>query len=212
MTTGPANKLCQCDEGFSLVEVLVGVMLLSLVSIVGASLLYGHEEARVRAQNVTADMQALVSFRAVLDDDLRHIAKRPARDSQGNQDRRFFVGGAVADNLLLSFVRTSHTASEMDKRLPAVQHVTYALVDNRFVRTITRRPDAVDEADLISSVLLSDIRDVRVRFKKGSQWFSDWTATLGAAEEIPDLVELTVTHEQTGRKSVHLIGAEVIGL
>jgi general secretion pathway protein J len=196
-------KTAKHSEGFTLVELLIGLSIFALLSLAGVSLLSFSIDARQRTSQRLDALASIVRTRALLTADLAQAAPRSWRDETGLRHPAFAGGGAAA----LELVRRGWINDGAMAR-SSLQRVAYRLDGNRFERVSMPMVDGATANP--PAVLLTGVTALRLRFHTDGEWRDTWqpqTATGLPADTLPDAVELTIASAEVPElRQVFLVG------
>lgn len=173
------------EQGFTLVEVLVALMIFGMIAAAGVAML----SFSVRAQGATKakldDVAALGRTASILSADLAQAVDRPTRDEAGVRLPAFLgeAGGAAAP--MLRVVRGGWGNLDGAAR-PGLQKVEYRLVKGTLQRLAYPMLDGA--APLAPATLLTGLADARLRYRYRGAWSDRWDGADGIP--LPSAVEL----------------------
>jgi general secretion pathway protein J len=186
------------SAGFTLVELMVGLLIFGLMASAGTALLAGSVEASSQARRLTDGAGALTRLNALIAADCGQAAPRPWRDGEGRTHAAFTTG----DGSLFTLVRRGWTNSS-DAPRASLQRVSWALEGTRLVRRGAPMLDGGDAGP--AAVLLEGVSSARLRFHDGTGWQDSWRTADPAA--LPRAIELTLEAPAIGTlRQVLLMG------
>lgn len=188
----------QQERGFTLVEVMVSLLIFGMLAAAGVAIL----SLSVRAQQATGakfdDIGALNRTLALMGGDLGQATVRASRD-EGGVARPAFTGGSDGQ---MAFVRAGWSNIDAAPRA-SIQKVAYALDGTTLQRIAYPMVDGA--APLPPTALLTDVSQVRARYRYKGAWSDRWDGTQGAP--LPQAVELSIARKNgQGYRAVLLIG------
>jgi len=191
------------ESGFTLVEILVALLVMSILAAAGTAMLVQTLAARDQIAERTEAVKALELSRALLKSDLGQAAMRPTRSAFGGAGGLFFDGGVTADgdgDRLIAFVRRGWENPGAIERRSSLQTVIYSLEDGALIRLTRTRPDPYQTTPERRQVLLEGVSEARVEFARAGQWSSVWRGALGpgGVAQLPEAVRLVMTVEGLG--------------
>ena len=197
------HQLRRCEQGFTLVEMMVALFIFAILSVSGVLLLRSAvDSSEVTAENLgrMADMQRFVSL---IEADLSQTVPRSYRNSNGERTAAFKSGSGGINDPLLEFTRGGNSNVNEAQR-SSLQRVEYRIVGGELQRFSYAATDggAISEA----AILLVNLSDVTVRFReKRGLWTNRWESERLA--DLPRAVE--IGFELDGRQIRHmfLVGA-----
>lgn len=189
----------QRSAGFTLVELLIALLIFGLLSAAATALLSFGIDARGRTAERLETVSDIARLRALMTTDLAQAAPRVWRDAEGARQAAFAGGNTGA---LITFVRRGWR-NDAGAARASLQRVEYRMTQGRLERLSA---PMLDGAQLLPpAVLLTGIRDIRVRFFSAGQWLDSWQPE--APDALPAAVELTViTTREPQLRQVFLVG------
>ncbi|MCC3861757.1 type II secretion system protein GspJ [Pseudemcibacter aquimaris] len=203
MTT--SKNILSDEQGFSLVETLVAVFLLSVVSMITLGIMTNFADANRVLSSKMGAMEEIDQTRDYLRVDLRETL-----------NRGFFVAesGKETNKLLMRLTRGNNELSKVDDSVSPVETIEYWLNDETLVRRVYDRPEATVDTPYREYTLLDDINDFSIRFYNGNLWQSYWmNAESSQVTALPKAVEFSwllngqIDHNQNRMKTRFQVGA-----
>jgi|GEM_PF-971129 general secretion pathway protein J len=153
------------QDGFSLVEMLVAVFLLSVVSIISLSIMSNFADAN---QMVTAKMSDLAQIERA-----RNFLRADLRETV---ERGFFVQDQKLDqnDLLFRLTRGDAENAKVDDAYSPVEMVEYRINNDKLIRRSYLRPEAIEITPFRDYVLLENVGDISLKFYDGFLWHNYW--------------------------------------
>lgn len=186
------------DEGFTLVEVLVTLVIFALLAAASTSVLSITLNTRETIAEREADLRSIQLARALMKADFAQMVGRPVRDPFGGLSPASIEGGFAIRNdpgVILRFSRRGWINPGGRANRGDLQYVTYRFENGELKRQTRLRTDPGPQTGEISRVLFDQLIEVRIRFFNGTIWQDDWTTGDFASAELPRALSLTLTHE-----------------
>ena len=179
-------------KGFTLLEVLVAIAILSVMSVMSYS---GFEQvslARERMEQHAETLSRLQMAYSVIKKDLEQVVNRRVRGPQGNvKPAMLSPPNADLQIALVANNRASFQNSDTGSRL---QYVEYHLEDKSLRRMQYEVLDQANNSAGISSTLLTDIESMEFQFFHGGLMEPFWPkANAGPFMDLPTAIEVTFT-------------------
>jgi general secretion pathway protein J len=182
----------QRAAGFTLVELLVALFITAVMFAIGYRELDQALKSRVELTEQSARLDAIQQAVRTVEQDFELLQPRPVRNllgdgylpalttaSNGGNDSMLLGSSSGAGALipLVTFTRGSWTNPTGLSRAE-LQRVSYALQNDRLVRSYTPVLDATLQDATITRTLLDHVKSVNLRFMDaGRNWQTQWPAT-----------------------------------
>lgn len=171
------------QDGFSLVEMLVAVFLLSVVSIASLSVMSNFADANQMVTEKMGDLGKIERARDFLRSDLRETIQRGffVQDQKENNER-----------LLFRITRGGAENAKIDNSYSPVEMIEYRIIENNLIRRSYLRPQAIENTPYRDYVILENIADVSLKFYDGFLWQDYWINSQNNQTQIlPKALEIT---------------------
>ena len=183
------------SRGFTLLEVLVAVAIFAIAAQLSfgglRNILAGHDQLSPRHEAAAALRYAV----AILSQDFNAAAPRAVRDALGEPAAAMLAGGR--DELVIFSRRDPARLVLLDA--VGLYRVSYRLQDGELVREVWPVIDTVQSTQPSRQVLLSGLREVRLRFLAdggGTGWVDLWPAAADdKLEALPRALEFELVFE-----------------
>ena len=194
------------QQGFTLVEMLVALLIFAMLSAAGVALLSFSVRAQAAADERLGVLAEVRRAGAMLTSDMAQAAPRIARDENGAPSPAFIGGSGQGDQLALSLVRRGWENLDGGTR-PSVQKVQYRLTGDALQRSAYRFVDGARPMEPVT--LISGVRQLRLRYRdKDGAWRDRWDPVRPL--EMPVAVEMVVETESSGSvRQLFLVGNAV---
>ena len=193
------------QNGFTLIEMMVALLIFAMLAAAGVSLLTFSVRAQAAATerlDAVANDQRMASLLA---SDLAQALPRITRDTIGANQPAFSGTNGVGTVPMLRYVRGGWTNPDGNPRA-SIQRVEIALDQGRLER---RTYAMVDGATAGPAMVLADnVENVRLRYRDKGVWAASWQDPAPAS--MPKAVELIVKRQgQPALMMAFLVGANV---
>ena len=173
-------------KGFTLIEVLISLVILSIIAIVSTNFLQSSIDLRNQSKSKVDDIKVFNLGVSTIRRDLMSVVNLPMRDNFGNQLPNFIGSNADKKITFLSFI------NRIDSSRSSISRIEYLFDDTKFIRRVYFTADPYDYDDYIDSVIFNNIDDVEISFLIDNRWFTEWPAGQTAAYMIPKLVKIEI--------------------
>ena len=173
-------------KGFTLIEVLISLVILSIIAIVSTNFLQSSIDLRNQSKSKVDDIKVFNLGVSTIRRDLMSVVNLPMRDNFGNQLPNFIGSNADKKITFLGFI------NRIDSSRSSISRIEYLFDDTKFIRRVYFTADPYDYDDYIDSVIFNNIDDVEISFLIDNRWFTEWPAGQTAAYKIPKLVKIEI--------------------
>jgi len=173
-------------KGFTLIEVLISLVILSIIAIVSTNFLQSSIDLRNQSKSKVDDIKVFNLGVSTIRRDLMSVVNLPMRDNFGNQLPNFIGSNADKKITFLGFI------NRIDSSRSSISRIEYLFDDKKFIRRVYFTADPYDYDDYIDSVIFNNIDDVGISFLIDNRWFTEWPAGQTAAYMIPKLVKIEI--------------------
>ena len=173
-------------KGFTLIEVLISLVILSIIAIVSTNFLQSSIDLRNQSKSKVDDIKVFNLGVSTIRRDLMSTVNLPMRDNFGNQLPNFIGSNTDKKITFLGFI------NRIDSSRSSISRIEYLFDDTKFIRRVYFTADPYDYDDHIDSVIFDNIDDVEISFLSDNRWFTEWPAGQTAAYKIPKLVKIKI--------------------
>lgn len=173
-------------KGFTLIEVLISLVILSIIAIVSTNFLQSSIDLRNQSKSKVDDIKVFNLGVSTIRRDLMSTVNLPMRDNFGNQLPNFIGSNTDKKITFLGFI------NRIDSSRSSISRIEYLFDDTKFIRRVYFTADPYDYDDHIDSVIFDNIDDVEISFLSDNRWFTEWPAGQTAAFKIPKLVKIEI--------------------
>ena len=146
-------------KGFTLIEVLVSMVILSIITIITSNILQSSLETERLSTEKLQSARALNFSSITLRRDIRQIINVPLRDYYGNPIKGTFSGSNIDKRI--SF---NSKIKSISNEISPIKRIEYVLYDNRLTRKQFFSSNPFDSSENINSNFLEDISELDIRF------------------------------------------------
>jgi general secretion pathway protein J len=158
------------SKGFSLIEILVAVAILSVVSVMAFTGLRAMLTARDQTTHVAAELTALQNAISTIERDFEQAANRPIRDQYGDSEAAL----RTSEENEIIFTRGGYP-NPANIRRSALLRVSYHFEEGVLYRSTWSVLDGARENQKRTRPLLSNLESFHFRFlDQGDKWSKEW--------------------------------------
>ncbi|MDB2629207.1 MAG: prepilin-type N-terminal cleavage/methylation domain-containing protein [Proteobacteria bacterium] len=179
------------DRGFTLIEVLISIVILSLIAIITSNFLQSSIQSR---DFVSAKSQEIYEFNLLtntLNEDLINAVNIPLTNFRGDIEMATFIGSANTDSF--SFITKVNAGDFSTKSLRKVQ---YILENQSLLRRQYYAAAPANPSEYLETVLFKDIDNLELEFADKTRWYYVWPQGPITQRQIPTLVKISIKNNQ----------------
>ena len=173
------------NKGFTLIEILVSLVILSMITIISSSILQSSLEVeRISSQRLLS-ARTLNFSSIIIKRDIRQAINVPLRDFYGNDLKATFV----ASNLNKTISFNTKVKSISDEASP-IKRVEYILENDILKRKQYYSSNPYSSDDFIASSLIENVSEMDISFLHEKLWYKVWPINPNTERKIPSLIKL----------------------
>ena len=173
------------SKGFTLIEVLVSLVILSMIAVISSNILQSSLETEFNSSERLQSARKLNFSSITLRRDIRQIINVPLRDFYGNQIKGTFIGNNI-DNKISFNTKIKSISNETSP----IKRVEYVLEENNLVRKQFYSSNPYDVEEFIKSVLIEEVSEIDIKFWHEKMWYQEWPVDTITQRKIPELIKL----------------------
>ena len=172
------------NKGFTLIEILVSLVILSMITIISSSILQSSLEVeRISSQRLLS-ARTLNFSSIIIKRDIRQVINVPLRDFYGNDLKATFV----ASNLNKTISFNTKIKSISDEVSP-IKRVEYILENDILKRKQYYSSNPYSSDDFIASSLIENVSEMDISFLHEKLWYKVWPINPNTERKIPSLIK-----------------------
>ncbi len=176
--------------GFTLIEVMISIMIVSLILLISTNILESSINSRSVTLNALDGVKQFNILSNTLRRDFRQSMNVPMRDTYGLPLDATFYSANQSDRLMFTTI-VNHANSTTSK----LRRVEYLLQDSSFVRRQYYAVNPYVTEDFFDSKMIEGVKDISFRFSDGNKWFSEWPKDETTRRVIPQLIEVKLVFD-----------------
>ncbi len=153
------------DDGFSLIEVMVVLLLLSVITLITTDVLGRYLDGHKAINSTMIDMQNVIKARAIIREDL---LQRVVTQQRQDLDVISNVGDS---GYVFSVIRYQPDPSIEVKSTTGLQKVVYFHQNGHLVRRVYDSAFPANDTEYREQILLSNVQELDVQYALSGQWF-----------------------------------------
>ncbi|MDG1203111.1 MAG: type II secretion system minor pseudopilin GspJ [SAR86 cluster bacterium] len=172
-------------KGFTLIEVLVSIVILSIIAIVSTNFLQSSISAREEGAKKLQNIKELNIASSIVRRDMRQILNVPIRDYFGNNLKGNFIADAISNSIVFTtLVNSSFSTSR-------VRRVEYLYQDKKFIRRQYFADNPYSYEEYFETTLLDEVTKIEFSYMTNRKWYPVWPIDITTKLKIPELVKIT---------------------
>jgi type II secretion system protein J len=172
-------------KGFTLLEVLVSIVILSIIAIVSTNFLQSSISAREEGAKKLQNIKELNIASSIVRRDMRQILNVPIRDYFGNNLKGNFIADAISNSIVFTtLVNSSFSTSR-------VRRVEYLYQDKKFIRRQYFADNPYSYEEYFETTLLDEVTEIEFSYMTNRKWYPVWPIDITTKVKIPELVKIT---------------------
>ena len=178
--------------GFTLIEVLISLVILSIITIITSSFLQSAIQSKEIIFSQSAQILRINLLGDSLREDIANAINVPLADTRGELQQNTFERTLNTDSFkFITKVKSGESFSD------ALVQVEYLLHDGRFIRKQFYAAAPSNQEDFIETTLLKNIKNINLEFSNGKVWFSSWPPNNIARRKFPILIKVELEQEDS---------------
>lgn len=201
MNTMSLHRGVKSCRGFTLLEVMVALVILSIMMAIAASSLFMMVKTKQRVEERVAQLEALQITVQLLTQDLNQAVGRPIMDGQGALQLSF--AGTVSPHILMEFTRMGYLNPLATIRRSNMQRIAYEVKNQQLIRVSWPVLDRAPTTVPMNVVLLEGVKSMQIRYLSDNlQFYPQWPPLIPnyplIRKPLPRAVEVTWNLEALG--------------
>lgn len=178
------------SPGFTLIEVLISIVILSIITVITSSFLQSSIQSRELVSSQSSKILGINLLSKTLRSDITNAINVPMMTFNGIIENATFRGEIGSNGFTLT-AKLGNSASK-DQVIARVQ---YLLKDDVFVRKQYFTSNPADPEAFIETKLMSDIKYAQIEFSDGNNWYFTWPQNTLTSKKIPSLIKVFLEKE-----------------
>ena len=173
------------NKGFTIIEVLVTLIILSMIAIITSNILQSSLESEKESTQRLNSIKELNLASSILRRDIRQIANVSIKDFYGNKMYGTFISELNSDNLMF----TTKVKSFSNEVSP-LKRVQYVVEDKSFVRKQYYSLNPYNQDEYSKLIIINDIDELQLSFLNENKWHQSWPVSPITSKKIPTLIKI----------------------
>ena len=172
-------------KGFTIIEVLVTLIILSMIAIISSNILQSSLESEKVSSQRLYSIKELNLASSILRRDIRQIANVSIKDFYGNKINGTFISELGSENLMF----TTKVKSFSNEVSP-LKRVQYVIENKNFIRKQYYSSNPYNQDEYTKSIIINDIDNLKLSFLNENKWHKSWPVSPITSKKIPTLIKI----------------------
>ena len=172
-------------KGFTIIEVLVTLIILSMIAIISSNILQSSLESEKVSSLRLNSIKELNLASSILRRDIRQIANVSIKDFYGNKINGTFISELGSENLMF----TTKVKSFSNEVSP-LKRVQYVIENKNFIRKQYYSSNPYNQDVFTKSIIINDIDNLKLSFLNENKWHQSWPVSPITSKKIPTLIKI----------------------
>ena len=173
------------NKGFTIIEVLVTLIILSMIAIISSNILQSSIESEKVSSLRLNSIKELNLASSILRRDIRQIANVSIKDFYGNKINGTFISELGSENLMF----TTKVKSFSNEVSP-LKRVQYVIENKNFIRKQYYSSNPYNQDEYTKSIIINDIDNLKLSFLNENKWHQSWPVSPITSKKIPTLIKI----------------------
>jgi type II secretion system protein J len=173
------------NKGFTIIEVLVTLIILSMIAIITSNILQSSLESEKISSQRLNSIKELNLASSILRRDIRQIANVSIKDFYGNKINGTFISELGSENLMF----TTKVKSFSNEVSP-LKRVQYVIENKNFIRKQYYSSNPYNQDEFTKSIIINDIDNLKLSFLNENKWHQSWPVSSITSKKIPTLIKI----------------------
>jgi len=178
-------------KGFTLIEVLVSLIILSMIAIISSNILQSSLETEREVSKRLDDAKNLNFASIILKRDIRQIINVPLRDYYGNS-----INGTIIGNNLEKRISFNSKIKSNSQNTSPIKRIEYVIENEHFIRKQFYSANPYSVEDYFESKLIKNVSDMSIEFMYKQKWHSRWPINTETQNIIPTLIRIEFIQDE----------------
>ena len=176
------------NKGFTIIEVLISLVILSMIAIVSSNILKSsldtEQETSLQLNSIKELNLASIIFRR----DLRQIVNVNSKDFYGNN-----LSGTLISQVNSKSLMFNSNIKSLSNEVSPIKRIQYELDENNFIRKQYFSSNPYGQDDFIKIELIKNVDNLSFSFFHENSWHESWPVSSITSNKIPILVKIEFT-------------------
>jgi len=190
------SKMQNKNNGFTLLELMVAMVIFSLMSVMAYSALAAVFKSNEVVSEQELRLKKLQRSMMFIERDFRQLVLRPKSSGYGQPPLPALDSGLDSEGVI-EFTRAGNS-NPMEMSRSSLQRVRYTVEDKKLSRLSWNIVDSID-VEPVKMLLLDNVELLSFRFLDGEKNKNSWKENWASLTKNPIAIELTIEHKNWGK-------------
>jgi len=176
------------NKGFTIIEVLISLVILSMIAIVSSNILKSSLDTEQETSLQLDSIKELNLASTIFRRDLRQIVNINSKDFYGNN-----LSGTLISQINSQSLMFNSNIKSLSNEVSSIKRIQYELINKSFIRKQYFSANPYNQDDFTSVELLRDIDSLNFSFFHENSWHASWPINLVTSSQIPILIKIEFT-------------------
>ena len=177
----------QYKYGFTLIEVLISVIIVSIITMISTNILQSSLSSRELTFNNLDGIKQYNLASSIIRRDLRQAVNVPMRSFYGEDYNATFL--SLEDSNTFTFISLVESGTNESS---SIKRIEYIVENGVFFRKQYFSDNPYLNEDYFQSILFEGIDEFNLSFSDGISWFKFWPKDPFSSRKIPQLVRINL--------------------
>jgi len=181
------------NKGFTIIEVLVSLVILSMIAIVSSNILKSSLETEQETSVQLDSIKELNLASTIIRRDFRQLVNVSLKDYYGNK-----LYGTLISKVNSKSVVFNSNIKSISNDVSPIKRINYELIDNKLIRKQFFSSNPYSQDDFTEITLIKDIENLQFSFLYENSWHESWPISLITSKKIPTLIKIEFSKKNKG--------------
>ena len=173
------------NKGFTIIEVLVSLVILSIIAIVSSNILKSSLETEQETSVQLDSIKELNLASTIIRRDFRQLVNVSLKDYYGNK-----LYGTLISKVNSKSVVFNSNIKSISNDVSPIKRINYELIDNKLIRKQFFSSNPYSQDDFTEITLIKDIENLQFSFLYENSWHESWPISLITSKKILTLIKI----------------------
>ena len=172
-------------KGFTIIEVLVSLVILSIIVVISSNILSSSFESERKTSSHLNNIKELNLSSSIFRRDIRQMANVPLRDFYGNSIFGTFVSYENSNRIMFNT-----NVKSLSNQVSPIKRIEYFYDNDALIRRQYFSSNPYDQNQFVENKLIDNVSDLNFVFMHENKWHNQWPIVSKTAKKVPILIKL----------------------